>query len=224
MTLKDLPLQEKPREKLLRSGVASLSEVELLAIFIQTGTKGKTAIDIARSLILEHKSLRNILNLPATRMMSTKGIGKAKFTMLQAALELGTRYFEEKIQQPYLISHAQDAKKYLIAKLSNSRYEVFACLFLNAKHQVIKFEIVFTGTINYTPIYPRVIAQKALECNAKAVIFAHNHPSSSCIPSEYDIKTTKELIEILKILEIGVLDHIVVGGNECCSFAELGLI
>jgi DNA repair protein RadC len=224
MTINNWPLKERPREKLLNKGAASLSEAELLAIFLRTGTKGLSAVDIARTLLEEHKSLKKLLGLTPTQLMAHKGIGKAKYTMLQAALELGRRYLEEELHQPFTVTKTLDAKKYLIAKLSAHRHEIFGCLFLDTKNQVIAFEEIFTGTLSFTPIYPRVIAQKALEYNAGAVIFAHNHPSGSVQPSQSDIDSTKELVAIMTVLDIRVLDHIVIGGNKCSSFAELGLL
>ncbi len=224
MKILDWPPKERPREKLLQKGVTTLTEAELLAIFLRTGTKGKSAIDLARELLRQYQTLRNILNLPPATLMKTKGIGKAKLSMLQATLELATRCLEEQLRTPIIITQPETAKKFFIAKLGNARNEIFSCLFLDAKHQVIKFEELFTGSINYTPIYPRVVAQKALEYNAQAVIFAHNHPSNNVTPSQTDLDSTYELTKILKVLDISVLDHIIVGGTDCCSFAELGLL
>lgn len=224
MKIIDFPINERPREKILRQGVNALSGAELLAVFICTGTKGRTAIDIARQLLHEHKTLRNILTLPAKKLLATKGIGKAKLSMLHAALELGTRCLEENLETSAVITQAREVQNYFIAQFSGCRQEVFACLFLDAKHQMIKFEKIFTGSINFTPVYPRVIAQKALEYNAQAVIFAHNHPSNNLKPSKNDIETTLELVAILKVLDIKVLDHIIVGTNRCNSFAELGIL
>lgn len=224
MTILDWPSKERPREKLLQKGVDTLTEAELLAVFLRTGTKGKSAIDLTRELLQKYKTLRNILHLPPATLLMTKGIGKAKLSMLQAAVELATRCLEEQLHVPTTITQAETAKKFFIAKLGSARNEIFSCLFLDAKHQVIKFEELFIGSINYTPIYPRIVAQKALEYNAQAVIFAHNHPSNSTIPSQTDIDSTQELTKILKVLDITVLDHIIVGGNNCSSLAELGLL
>lgn len=224
MAISDWPMQERPREKLLRLGAHSLSEAELLAIFLQTGIKGQSALDISRHLLIEHKTLRGLLAASLPQVESVSGLGKAKFCILQAALELGKRLLEEDLMQACIISNALEAKKFLIAKLSSYKQEVFSCLFLNAKHHLIKYSELFYGTIHFTPIYPRVIAQKALEYNASALILAHNHPSGSILPSQSDITATEKLVSVLNILDISVLDHIIVGGNKCVSFTEKGLL
>jgi DNA repair protein RadC len=223
MAITDWPIHLRPREKLLHSGANSLSDAELLAIFLQTGRKGKTAVDLAVELLTEFKTLNKLLS--STRHQITlKGLGQAKFTMLQAAVELGRRCLAEKMRQERFLTSAQEAKKYLISKLSHYKHEVFACIFLNARHQFIDYKELFHGTINCTPIYTRVIAQTALELNAGAVIFAHNHPSGDPLPSQNDIETTKEIATVLAVLDIKVLDHIVVGGNTSTSLCEKGLL
>ncbi len=224
MKLTDWPLQERPREKMLRLGVSSLSEAELLAIFLRTGTKGKTAVDLARELLNEFQGLKNLLAVPQSRMLSIKGIGKTKYSILQAALEIGKRYLEENLHIRSSFISPSDAKQYLIAKLSAYKQEVFSCIFLNSKHQLLRYEELFHGTISCAPIYPRIIAQKALEYNAAALILSHNHPSGSTQPSDEDISTTQNLISVLNHLDIRVLDHIIVGGSDCCSLAEHGLL
>jgi DNA repair protein RadC len=224
MALTDWPAQERPREKMLRLGVTSLSEAELLAIFLRTGLKGKTAVDLARELLQEYKSLRSLLAAPSSKLFSIKGIGKTKYVMLHAALELGRRFLEEGLHPTKNIASLSDAKKYLIAKLSSHKQEVFSCIFLNSKHHILHYEELFHGTISFTPIYPRIIAQKALEYNAAAIILAHNHPSGSTHPSESDLTATNSLVTILGHLDIRVLDHIIVGGNDCTSLAEKGLL
>ena len=143
MKLTDWPLQERPREKMLRLGVSSLSEAELLAIFLRTGTKGKTAVDLARELLNEFQGLKNLLAVPQSRMLSIKGIGKTKYSILQAALEIGKRYLEENLHIRSSFISPSDAKQYLIAKLSAYKQEVFSCIFLNSKHQLLRYEELF---------------------------------------------------------------------------------
>lgn len=224
MAITDWPLQERPREKLLRHGVTALSEAELLAIFLRTGIKGKTAVDLARELLQQFHSLRKLFRAGQEQFSKIKGLGLSKYAVLQAALEISRRCFEEEMKAATLCTSIQSAKTYFKAKLSNHRYETFACIFLNNLHNVIQYEELFKGTINCAPIYPRVIAQKALEYNAAAVIFAHNHPSGCGTPSESDISTTQNLINALKPLDIRVLDHIIVGDKDPISFAEQGLL
>lgn len=224
MAITDWPLQERPREKLLRFGAASLSEAELLAIFLQTGVKGKTALDLARELLSQHRSLRGLLNISENQINAIAGMGKAKFSMLQAALEIGKRLLEEDLPKNAGLTSAVDAKKYLVAKLAAHKRETFACIFLSSRHHIIKYEELFQGTINCAPIYPRIIAQKALDYNAAALILSHNHPSGDPKPSQSDIKATQDLIAVLAQLDIRVLDHIIVAGNRSLSFTEAGLI
>lgn len=223
MAISDWPNNERPREKMLEFGARSLSEAELLAIFLRTGTKGQSAIELARSLLKDHKSLKSLLNLPYRKLVAKRGIGLAKYAMLQAALELAKRCQEEHIKHSKVLNSTLDAKSYLISKLANQSREIFACIFLDSKHKILCYEALFSGTINYTPIYPRVIAQKALEYNASAIILAHNHPSGDTEPSQSDILSTRELATILNHLDIKVLDHLIVGGQTCSSLAELGL-
>lgn len=224
MSIKDWPLNERPREKILKHGAGALSEAELLAIFLTSGTKGYTAIDLARNLLQEFKSLHHLLNLPLSQLTEIKGIGKAKYAILQAVLEMGKRYLEEDLRHNLSFTSAHCAQLFLRTKLSGYHHEVFACVFLNSAHQMLGYEELFAGTLNCTPIYPRVIAQKALEYNAGALIVAHNHPSGNVKPSQNDIDTTLEMAKILSILDITVLDHIIVGANGCSSMAELGLL
>lgn len=224
MPITDWPLTERPREKLINKGAACLSKAELLAIFLQTGTRGKTAMDLAQELLAKFKTLTALLNATENEVSACLGIGRAKFCLLQATLELGRRQMEEKLQEQTAITSGKFVKEYLIAKLSHEKQEIFACIFLNSKHQIIKYEALFHGTLTSTPIYPRVIAQKALEYNAGAVIFAHNHPSGNTQPSEQDIYSTRNLISILTLFDVRVLDHIIVGANMCISLAEEGLL
>ncbi|MBA2654508.1 MAG: DNA repair protein RadC [Gammaproteobacteria bacterium] len=222
MPITDWPLLERPREKLLRMGASTLSKAELIAIFLQTGAKGKTAIDLARELLREFHTLTNLLTASEHQFGAIRGLGKAKFSMLQAALELGRRYFEEEIQDNKPLTCAAEAKNYLIAKMSGYKQEVFACIFLTTKHAIIHYKELFYGTINCAPVFPRIIAQKALEYNAGAIILAHNHPSGNTEPSQNDISATQDLIPVLRCLDIRVLDHIIVANKECRSLAEEG--
>lgn len=224
MRLTDWPLTERPREKLLRLGVNAVSEAELLAIFLRIGVKGKTAVDLARELLNEFGSLRNLLTLSTTQLLSIKGIGKTKCCMLQAAFELGKRCLEEKLCLSTSFTSSTSVKQYLIAKLSNYKQEVFACLFLNSKHELLRYEELFHGSVSYAPVFPRIIAQKALEYNAAALLIAHNHPSGNVKPSDDDISSTHNLISLLEQLDIRVLDHLIIGQSSCCSLSELGLM
>lgn len=224
MTMNDWPSGERPREKLLLKGAESLSDAELLAIFLRTGVKGKTALDLGRELLAEFGNLRRLLAAKQQQFCSKNGIGVAKYVTFQAALELGKRFLHESIQQTPLLCSSAQTKQYLTAQLRDKPFEVFACLFLDSQHRIILYEELFQGTLDCAPIYPRVVAHKALEYNAAAVIFAHNHPSGKASPSYHDKETTHQLIQALRSISVRVIDHIIVGEGEAFSFAEAGLL
>jgi DNA repair protein RadC len=223
MAITDWPKEERPREKLLRFGAQTLSDAELLAIFLRIGIKGKTAVDLARELLQQFGSLRSLLSIHSSKFCQQQGLGTTKYATLQAAIELGKRYLQETVQRSSTIT-SSTIKQYLTMQLRKHLHEVFACVFLDNRHRIIQYEELFNGTINCTAVYPRVVAQKALAYNAAAVVFAHNHPSGCAKPSQSDLRTTQELIAALRPFEIKVIDHIVVGEGECVSFAEEGLL
>lgn len=224
MAINHWPEQERPREKLLDRGAASLSDAELIAIFLRTGTRGKTAIDLARDLLQQFNGLRPLLDTDLAVLSGTKGIGTAKTVQLKAALELGRRYLEEKLTREAALSNPRDTREYLMARLRAYPHEVFACLFLDNRHQVIKFEELFTGTIDGANVHPREVVKRALYHNAAALIFAHNHPSGVAEPSQADRNITDRLKSSLALVDIRVLDHFVIGDGEAVSFAERGWI
>ncbi len=224
MPISDWPKQERPREKLLSRGAASLSDAELLAIFLRTGRQGKTAIDLSRDLLVEFNGLRGLIDTDSRSFCQTKGLGLAKYSQIQAAIELGKRYLQENLGGKDLLSSPNDTKNFLIAQLRAYPYEVFACLFLDNRHQIISFDEMFKGTIDGAHVYPREVVKQALARNAAAVIFAHNHPSGVAEPSLADKNITQRLQEALKLVDIRVLDHFIIGDNTAVSFAELGLL
>ena len=224
MPISDWPEQERPREKLLVKGTAALSDAELLSIFIRTGTKGKTAIDLARALLTEFGGLRQLIEANARDFCQTKGLGKAKYVHIQAAIELGRRYLEAGLNRTDVIANPKDTKNYLLSHLRASQREVFACLFLDNKHRIISFDKMFKGTIDSASVHPREVVKQALTYNAAAVIFAHNHPSGVAEPSQADKHITKKLEEALALVDIRVLDHFIIGDKLTFSFAEEGLL
>jgi DNA repair protein RadC len=220
MKINTWPQQERPREKLLQRGAATLSDAELLAIFIHTGIKGKTALDIARDILAKHGNLRVFLEHDQKTICQHQGLGKAKYALLQAALELAKRNLELTLQKKDNIKHATAAYAFLAAKLRDRPNEVFACLFLNNANQVISYDELFVGTINNATVYPREIVKKALEYNAAKVILSHNHTSGSSRPSFEDKHLTNEIKKILAVVDIKVIDHIIIGKNDYYSFSE----
>ncbi|MGH8653916.1 MAG: RadC family protein [Gammaproteobacteria bacterium] len=224
MRITDWPVFERPREKLLSRGAEALSDAELLAIFLRTGVKGKTAVDLARELLKEYGSLRAILEAGRERFNQTHGLGDAKYAQLQAALEMARRHLRETLQRGDPLTNPRESRDYLSAQLRRYPYEVFAGLFLDNRHRVIQFEELFRGTIDSTSVYPREVLKLALQLNAAAVIFAHNHPSGHCTPSNADRQITRKLVDALALVDIRVLDHFIVGDDEGYSFAEHGLL
>ncbi|OQW95952.1 MAG: hypothetical protein BWK79_00650, partial [Beggiatoa sp. IS2] len=211
MKITEMPLEDRPREKLLQRGSAALTDVELLAIFLRTGIQGKTALDLAQDLLNEFGDLRSLLGADRSHFCQAKGLGDAKYAQLQAALELSKRYLRTCLQRGDALSNPEDTRNYLLSELSGHPHEVFACLFLDNKHRVIKFEELFYGTIDGASVYPREVVKRALQHNAAAVIFAHNHPSGVAEPSDADIAITRRLREALNLIDVRVLDHFVVG-------------
>jgi DNA repair protein RadC len=222
--LKDWPSSEKPREKLLNQGATSLSDAELLAIFLRTGVKGCHVVDLARQLLSSFGSIAAIYQASADEFCQVRGLGKAKFVQLQACLEMSKRFLAEEMTNGQTLTSSQASKDFLISQLRNETQEVFAVLFLNNQHQVITFKRLFYGTINASAVYPRVVVEKAIKHHASAVILAHNHPSGIAEASFADKNITQQLSQALALIDIRVLDHMIVAGHQCYSFAEHGLL
>ncbi|BCX82676.1 DNA repair protein RadC [Methylomarinovum caldicuralii] len=221
-TIRDWPEGERPREKLLQRGPQALSDAELLAIFLRTGIPGKTAVDLARELLARFGSLRALLQADAKTFTACKGLGSAKYVQLQAALEMARRHLYESLQRGEALTSPQVTRAFLLRQLRDQPYEVFAALFLDTRHRLIAYEPLFRGTIDGASVHPREVARRALELNAAAVIFAHNHPSGDPSPSGADRQITARLVQALGLFDIRVLDHVVVGDGETFSFAEHG--
>jgi DNA repair protein RadC len=224
MPITDWPLAERPREKLLERGPQSLSDAELLAIFLRTGVRGKTAVDVARELLARFGGLRGLLLANPETLCETAGLGAAKAAQLQAVLELARRHLGEKLERGAALNSSRDTRDYLQALLRDRGEGVFCCLFLDNRHRVLAFEELFRGTLNGTAVYPREVVRRALTLNAAAVILVHNHPSGVAEPSRADEELTRRLKDSLSQVEVRVLDHLVVGDGETVSFAERGLI
>lgn len=224
MPITDWPLAERPREKLLQHGPAALSDAELLAIFLRTGVRGKTAVDLARELLNGFGGLRALLEADLARFCAEAGLGTAKFAQLQAVLEMGRRHLRATLQRGDALANPADTRAYLSTRLRGYGHEVFACLFLDTRHRVIQYEELFHGTLDGTSVHPREVLKRALAHNAAALILAHNHPSGIAEPSRADEQLTHRLREALGLVDIRVLDHVVVGDGTCVSFAERGLL
>lgn len=221
MAISDWPVSERPRERLLDRGAESLSDSELLAIFLRIGVKGKSAVDLARDLLKEFGSLRELMAADLAAFCQIKGLGQAKFVQLQACLEMARRFLHESLQREGPLTNPNDAKKFLLMRMRDYTKEDFACLYLDTKNRVIQFEELFTGTLHTAEVHPREVVKQALKYNAHAIILAHNHPSGVAEPSQADIELTLILRDALALIDIKILDHLVVGGTVQ-SLAELG--
>jgi len=224
MPITDWPREERPREKLLSRGAQALSDAELLAIFLRTGTRGKTAVDLARELLDTFGTLRNLLAADSQHFCACRGLGQAKYVQLQAVLEMSRRHLGETLSRGDALSCPDDTRAYLKARLRDYPFEVFGCLFLDNRHRVIRFEELFRGTIDGASVHAREVVRRALDHNAAAVILAHNHPSGVAEPSAADTRITERLRQALSLIDVRVLDHLIVGDAEVTSLAERGLI
>ncbi len=224
MGINHWPVSERPREKLLSMGSTVLSDAELLAIFLRTGVTGKSAIDLARDLLIEFGSLRALLEADQKTFCRAKGLGDAKYSQLQATLELCRRYLRSSLDRAEALSSPVETRAFLTAQLRQHPYEVFAGLFLDSKHRVIAYEELFRGTIDGASVHPREVVKRTLYHNAAALIFAHNHPSGNTEPSRADQQITQHLKEALQLVDVRVLDHFVVGDGEAVSLAERGML
>ncbi|MBV4485945.1 DNA repair protein RadC [Pseudomonas sp. SWRI153] len=222
MSIRDWPAAERPREKLIEQGSGSLSDAELLAIFLRTGVSGKSAVDLARHLLTQFGSLRVLLDSDLGSFSEQLGLGPAKYAQLQAVLEMGRRHLAERMRRKPALENPQVVRDYLKAMLRHEPHEVFGCLFLDSKHQVLNFEALFRGSIDNTSVHPREVVKRALANNAAAVILCHNHPSGNTDPSQADRLLTKRLQKALELIDVRVLDHFIVGDGEPLSMAECG--
>ena len=225
MNVKDMPLDDRPREKLLLRGAQSLSDAELLAVLIRTGTKGKSVITISQELVAENENLAVLASKHPSHFTKKEGIGKDKAATLMAAFEISRRilsqsknYSEKKITSP------QDVADMFIPLLKDELKEKFLLICLNSANKIIKYETISIGNLNSSIVHPREIFKAAIENSSASVILMHNHPSGNPEPSTEDISITKKLVEAGKMLDIPVFDHIIIAGNCYTSFVERRII
>jgi DNA repair protein RadC len=234
------PESARPREKLRDQGPRALSDAELLAILLRSGTRGHSAIDLAHTYIAEFGSLRELLAADwnawieksrkkkteknAKRKAQKKGMGLARYAALQAALELTRRHLLEPAKVGSVLSAPDAVQRFLMAQLRDRPYEVFCVLFLNSRHRLIAFEELFRGTTDAAQVYTREILHRVLARNAPSIILAHNHPSGDIEPSEADEAITRRIKEALGLVDVRVLDHIIIGDGRCFSFSEHGML
>ncbi|MGO9037242.1 MAG: RadC family protein [Steroidobacteraceae bacterium] len=224
MAIRDWPSGDRPREKLLDKGAGALSDAELLAILLRTGIAGRSAVDLARDILLSFRSLRKLIAADRARFCAHPGLGPARYAELQAAAEISRRQLAELARAGPSMASPRATGEFLRAKLRDLEHEVFCCLYLDNRHRLIQFEELFRGTIDGASVHPREIVKLALQRNCAAVIVAHNHPSGVAEPSRADELITQRVKEALALVDIRLLDHIIVGDGASVSLAERGLL
>jgi DNA repair protein RadC len=225
MSIKDWPVNERPRERLMANGAQSLSDAELLAVLMGgSGRRGLDAVALARKLLGRHQSLRGLLSASRSDCLNQPGIGTAAYCRLQASLELARRHYAEDLRNGPALDSPGATRDFLVTRLRDIPHELFCCLHLDNRHRLIAFDELFRGTIDSASVHPREVVKQALARNAAAVILAHNHPSGVAEPSQADELITCRLQQALQLVDIRVLDHLIVADNGCLSFAERGLI
>lgn len=224
MGINHWPEGERPRERLIQHGAAALSDAELLAIFLRTGVTGKSAVDLARDVLTQFGTLTNMFAASQAAFCEIHGMGPAKYVQLQAVLEMSRRALREEMKTGDALNSPQAVRNYLQLQLQSRQQEVFMVIFLDAQHRVLATEEMFHGTLTQTSVYPREVVKRALFHNAAAVIFAHNHPSGVAEPSQSDRMLTDALKQALALVDVRTLDHFIVAGSQCLSFAERGLL
>jgi DNA repair protein RadC len=218
------PGGDGPREKMQHHGAATLSDAELLAVLLGTGGSGRNVMALAGHLLARFGGLQEVVMASREELLAEPGVGAAKYTLLQGAMELARRTSMQRLQRGAVMSSPEDTRHFLYCHLRDAAREVFCCLFLDSQHALICCEDLFWGTLDGAAVYPREVLRRALQLQAAAVIFAHNHPSGVAQPSQADRRITERLQAALALVDIRVLDHIIVGNGEQFSFAEEGLL
>jgi len=207
-----------------RQAAAALSEAELLAVFIRTGSSAASAMDISSRLLARFGGLRGLLHARDEQLSAEYGIGTSRLAILRALPELARRYFEATLPTGQAIRSPADTEAFLVARLRDLPHELFCCLYLDNRHRVIQFEELFRGTIDGTSVYPREVVKQALSVNAAAIILAHNHPSGVAEPSQADERITRRIKAALELVDIRLLDHLIIGDGTTTSLASRGLL
>ena len=224
MAIRDWPLDERPREKLLTRGAGALTDAELLAVLLRSGLPGASALDLAKDILKHFSSLRKFIAADRQKFCAQPGLGLSRFAELQAALEISRRQLTESLRAGPSLSTPRATQDFLFSQIRDLEHEVFCCIYLDNRHRLIHFAELFRGTIDGASVHPREIVKQALQQNCAAVIVAHNHPSGIAEPSRADELITLKIKEALALVDIRLLDHIVVGDGVAVSLAERGLL
>ena len=220
----DIPREERPRERLIQYGESHLSNQELLAILLGSGTKKETVMELSNRLLMNFEGLKLLSEATIEELTSIKGIGLAKGVTLLAALELGKRIQQYKPDEKYIIRSPEDGADYVMEEMRNLKQEHLVALFLNTKNQIIHRQTIFIGSLNASIVHPREIFREAVKRSAASIVCAHNHPSGDPAPSQEDIHVTRRLVEAGKIMGIELLDHLVIGNHTYTSLKEKGYL
>ena len=224
MSIKEWPEGERPREKLLERGAAALSDAELLAILLRVGTRGMSAVDLARYLLNEFGSLGRLMNAPERELVRHKGMGQASFTQFAVVREIGRRVLTEELQEGALFDSPKAAADFLRLHLGHERVEVSLVLLLNRQNRLINCVELSRGTVAENTVYVREVVKLALDHYADSLIVAHNHPGGAAEPSPSDIEWTGRLKQALELVDVRLLDHFIVTARQAVSLAEQGLL
>jgi len=224
LTMKDMPSELRPRERLLKEGARSLTDAELLAILLRTGTSRNTALDLAAVILANFNGLRGLVQASVEELSAVKGVGPAKAAQIKAALELGKRLAADSGEERAVIKTPADAAGLVMEEMRHLDREHFRALLLNAKNQVIGQEVISIGTLNSSAVHPRELFKSAIKRSAAALILVHNHPSGDPSPSREDVEVTRRLVEVGRLIGIEVLDHLVIGDNKFSSLKAKGLL
>ncbi|MFS0605209.1 RadC family protein [Peribacillus frigoritolerans] len=224
MLIRDYPKEERPRERFLQDGPQSLSNQELLALLLRTGSREESVLQLSGRLINSFKGLRLLKEASVEELTVIKGIGEAKAIQILASVELGRRINNLNDQDRYVIRSPEDGANYCMEEMRFLSQEHFVCLYLNTKNQVLQKTTIFIGSLNASIVHPREVFKGAFKRSAASIICLHNHPSGDPSPSREDIEVTKRLVECGKIIGIEVLDHIIIGEHKYVSLKEKGYL
>jgi DNA repair protein RadC len=224
MLLRDVPEEERPRERMIRLGPSYVSNAELIALLLRTGSTGESVMTLAQRVLNKGGGLKGLTRLSLQELMGIHGIGPAKAIQLMAGIELGQRISRMMPEDRHAIRSPDDAACYVMDELRFLQQEHFICLYLNTKYRVIDKKCIFKGSLNTSVVHPREIFHEAIRCSAAAIICVHNHPSGDPTPSTEDLLVTERLVEVGKLVGIDVVDHLIIGDQTYFSMKEKGLI
>lgn len=222
LMIRDVHVSDRPRERLVRQGASSLSNQELIAILLRTGTKQESVLHLANRVLNYFEQIQELKNASIEEITAVKGIGQAKAVQLLAAVELGKRLSQQKTDDKFTIRSPKDAATYLMQDMTSLNQEHFVTLFLNVKNQILHKQTIFIGSLNASIVHPREIFREAVKRSAASIICAHNHPSGNPAPSKEDIDVTKRLYEAGLLMGIELIDHVIIGDHQFISLKEKG--